>query len=96
VTDSDQESSGILDTSTLILMARMSDTEALPSDPVITAITLAELSVGPLVATDEMERAARQAHIQQAEADFASRRNRLKPAGRGPGPPRDQGVAPSR
>jgi len=38
--------------------------------PLITAITLAELSVGPLVAHDERERAARQAHLQQAEADF--------------------------
>ena len=31
---------------------------------------MAELSVGPLVARDERERAARQAHLQQAEADF--------------------------
>jgi len=36
----------------------------------ITAVTLAELSVGPLVATNERERAERQAHLQQAEADF--------------------------
>lgn len=33
-------------------------------------MTLAELSVGPLLARDEAERAARQAHLQQAEADF--------------------------
>jgi tRNA(fMet)-specific endonuclease VapC len=33
-------------------------------------VTLAELSVGPLVATDESERVARQAQLQQAEADF--------------------------
>ena len=33
-------------------------------------VTLAELSVGPLVARDDLERAARQAHLQQAEADF--------------------------
>ena len=33
-------------------------------------MTLAELSVGPLVARDERERAARQAHLQQAEAAF--------------------------
>ncbi|HET8682752.1 MAG TPA: type II toxin-antitoxin system VapC family toxin [Micromonosporaceae bacterium] len=39
-------------------------------DRLITAVTLAELSVGPLVATDDAERAARQAHVQQAEADF--------------------------
>ena len=42
----------------------------LPEEPLITAVTLAELSVGPLVAGDERERAARQAHLQQAEADF--------------------------
>jgi predicted nucleic acid-binding protein len=38
---------------------------------VISAVTLAELSVDPLVATDERERSARQLHLQQAEADFA-------------------------
>ncbi len=36
----------------------------------ISAVTLAELSVGPLVTDDPRERAARQAHLQQAEADF--------------------------
>jgi predicted nucleic acid-binding protein len=61
---------GILDTSTLILLGRIDDDTALPSEPVITTITLAELSVGPLVATSDEERAARQAHLQQAEADF--------------------------
>lgn len=38
----------------------------------ITAVTLAELSVGPLVATEERERVARQTRLQQAEADFKS------------------------
>jgi predicted nucleic acid-binding protein len=33
-------------------------------------VTLAELSVGPLIASSDAERAARQAHLQQAEADF--------------------------
>jgi tRNA(fMet)-specific endonuclease VapC len=61
---------GILDTSTVILLARLSDPTALPAQPLITTITLAELSVGPLVADGEGERAARQAHLQQAEADF--------------------------
>lgn len=61
---------GILDTNTLILLGRMKDTSALPTEPVITSITLAELSVGPLVATTDLERATRQAHLQQAEADF--------------------------
>jgi tRNA(fMet)-specific endonuclease VapC len=61
---------GILDTSTLILLGRLADATTLPSEPLITAVTLAELSVGPLVADDERERVARQAHLQQAEADF--------------------------
>jgi tRNA(fMet)-specific endonuclease VapC len=42
----------------------------LPEEPVIAAITLAELTVGPLVASSDEERVARQAHLQQAEADF--------------------------
>ena len=61
---------GVLDTSTVILLGRLADASALPAEPLITAVTLAELSVGPLVARDERERAARQAHLQQAEADF--------------------------
>jgi hypothetical protein len=63
-------SRGILDTSTLILLGRIPHTDTLPDEPLITAITLAELSVGPLVASSDAERSARQAHLQQAEADF--------------------------
>lgn len=63
-------SRGILDTSTLILLGRLQESDPLPAEPLITAITLAELSVGPLVASTDGERAARQAHVQQAEADF--------------------------
>ena len=61
---------GILDTSTVILLPRLVDADTLPEVPTITAVTLAELSVGPLVARTDAERAARQAHLQQAEADF--------------------------
>jgi len=61
---------GVLDTSTVILLGRMADPAVLPSEPLITTVTLAELSVGPLVASTDEERAARQAHVQQAEADF--------------------------
>ena len=61
---------GLLDTSTLILLARISDPTTLPVHPSISTITLAELSVGPLVARDDAERAARLAHLQQAEGDF--------------------------
>lgn len=61
---------GLLDTSTVIMLPRLASTDGLPAEPVISAITLAELSVGPLVATTEQERAARQTVLQQAEADF--------------------------
>ncbi len=61
---------GLLDTSTVILLTRLRDTTALPSHPAISTITLAELSVGPLVTEDPPVRAARQSHLQQAEADF--------------------------
>jgi predicted nucleic acid-binding protein len=61
---------GLLDTSTVINLPRLTDVTALPDVPLISTITLAELSVGPLVATSEGERAARQAVLQQAEADF--------------------------
>jgi predicted nucleic acid-binding protein len=64
------EGSGLLDTSTVILLGRLSDASQLPDECLISAITLAELSVGPLVADTAKERAARQAHVQQAEADF--------------------------
>jgi predicted nucleic acid-binding protein len=60
----------VLDTSALIALSRVSDATALPAEPLITTVTLAELSVGPLVARSARERAARQARLQQAEADF--------------------------
>jgi tRNA(fMet)-specific endonuclease VapC len=69
-TSEDRPARGLLDTSTLILLPQLRDATALPGEPLISTITLAELSVGPLVARTEPERAARQAHLQQAEADF--------------------------
>lgn len=44
--------------------------DELPVKPLISAITLAELSAGPLVASSPEERSSRQAVLQQAEADF--------------------------
>jgi tRNA(fMet)-specific endonuclease VapC len=61
---------GVLDTSTLILLGRITAIDAQPDAAFITAVTLAELSVGPLVATTDEDRVARQAHLQAAEADF--------------------------
>jgi predicted nucleic acid-binding protein len=60
---------GILDTSAVVLLGRLHPSD-LPEEPVITAVTLAELSAGPLAATTPKERAARQGVLQQAEADF--------------------------
>ena len=60
---------GILDTSAVIDLGQL-DPAALPHEPFITAITLAELSVWPLLASSAEQRAARLAHLQQAEADF--------------------------
>ena len=54
----------------MILLQHLIDPAVLPREPLITAVTLAELAVGPLVARDEGERASRQAHLQQAESDF--------------------------
>jgi tRNA(fMet)-specific endonuclease VapC len=60
----------MLDTSTVILLGRLENPVDLPDESVISAITLAELSVGPHLARTMKERAARQAHLQQAESDF--------------------------
>lgn len=60
---------GLLDTSAAIDLGAL-DPADLPDECVISAITLAELSVGALVATNPRQREARQAHLQQAEADF--------------------------
>ncbi len=62
--------SGILDTSAVIALPSLTDPDLLPQAPFITAITLAELSVGPLVATTAEEQARRQLTLQQAESDF--------------------------
>jgi tRNA(fMet)-specific endonuclease VapC len=44
----------VLDTSTVIMLPRIADPASLPAEPLITTVTLAELTVGPLVArTDE-------------------------------------------
>lgn len=61
---------GVLDTSTVIALPRIEDPEVLPAEPLATAVTFAELSVGPLVATTAKERGRRQAVLQQGESDF--------------------------
>src|SRR5438132_920691 len=61
---------GLLDTSVVIVLERVADPSTLPEQPVISAVTLAELSVGPLVARGA-EAAARQQRLQRAEAELA-------------------------
>jgi predicted nucleic acid-binding protein len=61
---------GLLDTSAVLALHRVRDPSLLPDVAMISAVTLAELSVGPLVAADDIERARRLAQVQQAEADF--------------------------
>jgi hypothetical protein len=61
---------GLLDTSLVVLLDRFDEASDLPEEPLISAVTLAELSVGPLVTDDEEERAVRQARLQVTEASF--------------------------
>lgn len=60
---------GVLDTNAVVLLGRL-DPDELPAEPVITAVTLAELSAGPSATDDATERAARQARLQETEASF--------------------------
>ena len=48
------------------------DESQIPDEQVITAITIGELSVGPLVATDADERSRRQLRLQAIETQFAA------------------------
>ena len=61
--------SGLLDTSVVIVLERLSATVELPRVSWISAITLAELTVGPLVASGA-ERSERLARLQRVESDF--------------------------
>jgi predicted nucleic acid-binding protein len=63
---------GLLDTDIAILLPRLREPSLLPESAMISAITLAELSVGPLVASSDEKRAARQAELQQVEASLTS------------------------
>ena len=60
---------GLLDTSVVIALPTLTAAD-LPSLPTISAVTLAELGVGPHVAGTLAERQDRQLVLQQAEASF--------------------------
>ena len=59
-----------MDTSAVIVLADHIDDPRLPGRVFISAITLAELSVGPLVAESETERADRLGVLPHAEASI--------------------------
>ena len=60
---------GLLDTSVVIDLPILSPDD-LPTFPTISAVTLAELSVGPHVTSDALVQAQRQLVLQEAEASF--------------------------
>lgn len=62
---------GLLDTSVVIEWHRPEVVAALPEEVAVAAITLAELAAGPHLASSAVERARRQARLQQVEATFA-------------------------
>ena len=58
---------GLRDTSTFIQIERVANPgDSLPGQVCLSAITLAELSLGPLLVDDPAERARRQQHVQLA------------------------------
>ena len=61
---------GLLDTSVVIDWDDPAVATALPDEAAICAITLAELTAGPHLASTGDERARRQARLQQVEATF--------------------------
>lgn len=61
---------GLLDTSVVIDWDDPAVAAALPDEAAICAITLAELTAGPHLASTVEERARRQARLQQVEATF--------------------------
>jgi predicted nucleic acid-binding protein len=63
-------STGLLDTSVVIDWDDPDVAAALPDEAAICAITLAELTAGPHLASTAAERASRQARLQQLEASF--------------------------
>ena len=61
---------GLLDTSVVIDWDDPSVQRALPEEIAVSAITLAELAAGPILASTVTEQSIRQARLQQTEATF--------------------------
>lgn len=66
---SDRHQRGIIDTSVVIELERI-ESESLPAEVAISAVTLAELAAGPHATSDPAERARRQDRLQRTEATF--------------------------
>ncbi|HEX3734099.1 MAG TPA: type II toxin-antitoxin system VapC family toxin [Solirubrobacterales bacterium] len=60
---------GLIDTSVVVDLEQV-DPDLLPDDLAISTLTLAELACGPHAASDDLERARRQNHLQQVEASL--------------------------
>jgi predicted nucleic acid-binding protein len=63
-------SEGLIDTSAVIDWDQPAVFDALPDTAAISTISLAELAVGPHLARDPLEKARRQARLQQVESLF--------------------------
>lgn len=61
-------SSGLLDTSVVVDWHDLDVIAALPDEMAISAITVAELAAGPLLAASPVEAAKRQARLQEVES----------------------------
>ena len=61
---------GLLDTSVVIDWNDSSVQRALPEEIAVSAITLAELAAGPILASTVTEQSIRQVRLQQTEATF--------------------------
>jgi predicted nucleic acid-binding protein len=69
VAEAARPSRGLIDTSVVIDLDHI-ETEQLPTELAISALTIAELAAGPHATTDTGERARRQDRLQRAEATF--------------------------
>jgi predicted nucleic acid-binding protein len=60
---------GLIDTSVAVALGDL-DASRFPEKITISTLTLAELATGPSVAEDDLQRAARQGHLQYVEGHF--------------------------
>jgi predicted nucleic acid-binding protein len=65
----DKHARGLLDTSAMIVLDRLS-AEDLPDEKAVSSITMAELAAGPHATKDPRERARRMELLQRAESTF--------------------------